>query len=253
MLKFGLDFISKPSRAVNAIKKDPRKALKAATGVYAVYLITAALFYTLKPDGFPPPIPGAEATAVEHGLLFWIGVQAWSPVLLAVWIAATGWFCGLLGTGKLAVRMPAALGSIIIPILLFVVYKNGSIPRSAFAATWLILIAVMIPGFRRIKKDDWIRLTASLAGLHAAAILLLLPFTLAVLARSPRAYHAVELVMLFWVLGLASYSVRRVMEIATARAFSAVFLSLVAQILFVFSMYLLGILPKGVLKALMAA
>ncbi|PCI37318.1 MAG: hypothetical protein COB53_06850 [Elusimicrobia bacterium] len=252
MLNFGIDFLYQPSRALDLVNKDPRAALRASAGVYALFLVTAALFYTLKPDGFPP-IPGAELNIPEHGLLFWIKVQAWSPILLAVWIAAAGWFGRLLGSGKLAIRLPAAVAAAIIPLLLIVVYNSAQMHRAIFGLCWVGLIAVMVPGFRRVSQEDWLRLTACLAGLHAAAIVLLIPFTIAVVARSPRAYHAVEFVMLFWVLGLATFSVRRILNIATARAFSAVFLSLITQILFVFSMHLLGVLPKEVLKALMAA
>jgi len=251
--QFGFDFIRRPSRAMDFVERDPRAALGAAAGVYALYLVTAALFYTLKPDGFPPPVPGAPAEIAERGLWFWAGVQLWSPVLLAVWIAASGWFGRLLGGGRLALRLPAAVFTAAIPLLLFVVYNNSAMPRWGFGLSWLALGALMIPGFRRVSREDWLRLSASLAGLHACAIVLLLPFSLAVAARSPLAYNTVEMAMLLWVLALASYAVRRVLGVPTARAFAAVFLSLLAQILFVFSMHSLGLLPKEVLKALMAA
>lgn len=253
MLKFAFAFIRRPSEALDFVERDPRAALRAAAGVYAVYMITAALFYALKPDGFPPPVPGAPPDLAERGLAFWAGVQLWSPALLAVWIAAAGWFGRLLGAGKLAVRLPAAAAAGAIPLLLIALYHNSAMPRWAFALCWIALAALMVPGFRRVSRTEWTSLTASLAGLHACAVVLLVPFTLTVLARSAAAYHAVEMAMLFWVLGLATYAVRRALGVPTARAFVAVFLSLLAQILFVFSMYSLGVLPKEVLKALMAA
>ena len=64
-------------------------------------------------------------------------------------------------------------------------------------------------------------------------------------------YHALELVLVFWTLGLASYGVGRIMAMAVPRAFCAVFLALVFQLLFVFGLHLLGLIPKDVLKALM--
>jgi hypothetical protein len=256
LLKFAANFIRRPSKALDLVQNDPRAALRAAAGVYAVYLATAVLFYTLKPDGFPPPTPGALAAPVdpvERGLLFWIKVQAWSPLLLAVWVAAAAWFSRLLGSGKLAIRLPAAVGAAAVPLLLIVVYYGGSIPKWGFGAAWLVLAGVMAPGFTVFSKEDWIRIFAALAGVHAIGVLLLVPFTIAVALRSAYFYHAVEFLMLFWVLGLGTYSLRRILSIATARAFAAIFLSLVAQILFVFSMYMLGLMPKEVLKALMAA
>ncbi len=252
MFKFGIDFLRNPSRALDFIEKEPQGALRASAGVYGLYLASAVLFYTLKPDNFPP-ITGVEPALTEHGLLFWVKVQAWSPVLLAVWIIAAAWFGKLLGAGKLAIRLPAALAAAVIPLLLITIYNNSQLSAGMFGVCWIGLVAVMIPGFRRVTRDEWLRLSASLAGLHIAAIALLIPFTIAVMAQSPRAYHAVEFAMLFWILGLATYSVRRVLGVPTARAFCAVFLSLIAQILFVFSMHLIGVLPKEVLKALMAA
>jgi len=235
------------------IRNSRHAALPFSLAIYSVYLVTAVVFYTLKPDSFPPAPPHAPPTAFEGGLLFWLKVHAWAPVLAAVWIAMTGWFGVLLRGGRLAFRLPAAALCGFLPLLLIFVYQNTGMQRWAFGLIWVGLVLCMVPGFRRLEREAWIRLSSMLLAVNCVAVALLPLFIVAVLARWAVLYHMGELVMLIWTLGLAAYGVSRILGLQTARAFSAIFLSVVCQVFFVFSMRMLGVLPKEVLKALMTA
>ncbi len=52
---------------------------------------------------------GAPLTRPEYGLAFWLKVHAWEPVFLALGVAAIAWFSELLRTGRLALRLFAAV------------------------------------------------------------------------------------------------------------------------------------------------
>ncbi|MFH1725336.1 MAG: hypothetical protein ABII00_12045 [Elusimicrobiota bacterium] len=251
--RLALDLLRRPARALDRILEAPGAGLGQALWIYLAYLVTAVLFYTLKPDGFPPPLPDAPPPAFERGILFWMKVHAWGPVLAAIWIAMTAWFGRLLRGGRLPVRLFAAALCGLAPLLLIFVYNNTGMPRWGFGLCWLMLVSAMIPGFRRVERGVWKPLAAVLLAVNAVAVAMLPLFMGAVLARHALSYHVLELAMLFWTLGLAAFGVSRVMGIQTARAFAAIFLSVVCQVFFVFSMRLLGLLPKEVLKALMTA
>jgi len=247
------DFLLRPRLALDRMLAAPDALLREALWVYAAYLVTAVLFYALKPAGFPPPPPDSPEVAVAGGLLFWAKVHAWAPLLTLIWIAMTGWFGTMLQGGRLALRLGASVLCGAIPLLLILVYTNTGMPRWAFGLAWAGLAAGMVPGFRRVSRGTWLGLASVLLAVNAASLALLPLFAAAVLSRSAVFYHSIEIVMLFWTLGLAAYGTSRVMGLQAARAFCAVFLSVACQLLFVFSMRLLGLLPKEILKALLAA
>ena len=241
-----------PRRTFDKTAADPARAVTPALGVLALYMAVSAVFYWLKPDSFPPPPEGALAPAVPRSLLFWVRVQLWTPALAAVLVATTGWFAVVLDGGKLPLRLATAVLASAVPALLLVVHSNGLIPKAAFIAALALLPALAFPAWRRIGRERWQCVTAVLLSANAPAIALVPVFTVTVLLRSAVLYQGLEMVLLFWTLGLCSYGVGRSLKLPTARAFAAVFLGFIAQIFFVFSMHNAGLLPNDVLKALMA-
>lgn len=250
--KLGWDMAFAPRRAVDRVLKTPGSLLTPAAGVLLLYMAVSAVFYRLKPEGFPPPPEGWTPPAVPRGIWFWVRVQLWTPLLTAVLLATTAWFSQLLRGERLPRRMLAAVLSGAIPVLLLVVYANHLIPGWAFGGAWAGLAALMAPGYRRLPPGRWLPLAAVLMSANALALAATPLFAAAVLARSDVLYHALEFGLLFWTLGVMTVTVGRVLDLPAARAFAAVFLGLLSQILFVFSMSTLGALPNDVLKALMA-
>lgn len=251
-LHLGWDMAFAPRRAVDAILKDRRSKLVQAAGVLVLYMAVSAVFYRLKPEGFPTPPEGWTPPEVPRGLWFWTRVQLWTPLLTAVLLATTAWFSQLLRGEHLPRRMLAAVLSGAIPILLLVVYANHRIGPWVFGGAWLGLAALMVPGYRRLPEGRWLPLASVLMAVNALALVTTPLFTATVLMRSENLYHALEFGLLFWTLGVATVAVSKVLDLPAARAFAAVFLGLLSQILFVFSMSTLGLLPNDVLKALMA-
>ncbi|TPW19434.1 MAG: hypothetical protein FD126_2690 [Elusimicrobia bacterium] len=246
------DMAFAPKRAVERILKDKDSQLLQAGAVLLLYMAVSAVFYRLKPEGFPTPPEGWTPPVVPRGLWFWVRVQLWTPLLTAVLLATTAWFSQLLRGEHLPRRMLAAVLSGAIPVLLLVVYANHLIPSWAFGGAWLVLAALMAPGYRRMPPGRWKPLAATLMAVNALALAGTPLFTLAVLTRSETFYHGLEFGLLFWTLGVATSAVSAVLDLPAPRAFAAVFLGLLSQILFVFSMSTLGVLPNDVLKALMA-
>ena len=246
------DFAANPRRAMDRVAAAPRAALAGSLKILLAYMAVSAVFYWLKPESFPPPPKGAALPDAPRGLLFWAKVQLWTPPLDAVLVATTAWFAQLLGGGRLPRRLLAAVLCGAAPVLLLIVYAQSRIPGWAFAGGWLLFAALSAPGFRRVPAETWAPLAAVLLGVNALALALVPLFTAAVLARWAVGYHALEMGLLLWTLGVSTYGAGRLLGLPTARAFCAVFLGLLAQIIFVFSMHTMGLLPNDVLKALMA-
>ncbi|MBI3298519.1 MAG: hypothetical protein HYZ75_10170 [Elusimicrobia bacterium] len=251
-LRLAWDFAFRPRRGVGRVLDAPRKAPRLAGLILLAYMAASAVFYRLKPEGFPMPMEGFVPLETPHSLFFWLKVQLWTPALAAVLVAATAWFSGLLKDGKLPLRLAAAVLSAAAPVILLVLHANGKVGTPLFAGLWVVLLAAMVPGWRALDARTWSALGAILLAANAPALALLPAFSAAVLLRSEPLYHVLEMTLLFWTLGVCAFGVGRAREMPTARAFAAVFLGFIAQIFFVFSMHNAGLLPKDVLKALMA-
>ena len=252
-LSFFLDILLRPSRAAGRLQEGDA-ALQDSLRIFLAYMASAVVFYTLKPAGFPPlgpdaplPMPGQE------GLVFWVKVQAWSPVLAGLWVLLTGSFAKLLTGGRLPMRLFASGVAALLPLLLVLFYTNTRMPRWTLGAGLLALCAAAAPAVRSVPGSSWRAYASWLMAVNSAAIALLPLFTCAVLLGSALLYQSLEVALLFWTLGLATYGTSRIAGVPAARAFCAVFLGLLSQVVFVYAFYLLGILPKAVLKALMAA
>lgn len=250
---FFLDMLLSPSRAAARLKEEDA-ALQDSLRIFLAYMASAVIFYTLKPAGFPPagpdsplPLPG------EEGLVFWVKVQVWTPVLTGLWVLLSGSFARLLTGGRLPMRLFASGVLALLPLLLVLFYTNTPMPRWALGAGLFALCAAAAPAVRLVPGSSWRAYASWLMAVNAPALALLPLFSAAVLLKAATFYQALEIALLFWTLGLAAYGTSRIASIPAARAFCAVFLGLLCQVVFVYAFYLLGILPKAVLKALMAA
>ncbi|MFA6028758.1 MAG: hypothetical protein WC969_02765 [Elusimicrobiota bacterium] len=245
------DLVFAPARALRALHEDP-EALWSAARVYAAYLAFSTVFYALKPAGFPPLGPEQPFTPPEGGLLFWAQVQAWSPPLTALLCALTAFFLTLLAGRRLAPRLLAACASAAAPLALLLIYRNTGMPRWALGAGLLALAALIGRRLRATDPSLWRPLAGWLLLVNALNLALMPLFAAAVLLRAALLYNGLEIALLFATLGWGTYGVARIARLPNARAFCALFLAMLSQIVLVFAFHYLGALPRTVLKALMS-
>lgn len=246
------DLLLRPSKALDRMT-GTSAALGESALIYAAYLAASAVFYTLKPPDFPPVAEGAPVVRLEGGLLFWLKVLAWNPFFTVVGIALTAWYARLLYPGRLAFRLVLSCAATALPLIALLAYTNNSLSKPLFALAWLALLLFAAPGFLRVERVLWPVLFSIFLSINAVALALLPLFCAAIFLRVPLLYHGIEIAMMFWMLGLAAYGVHRAAGLPTARAFCAIFLSALVQVFFVFSLHMLGLIPKDALKALMIA
>jgi hypothetical protein len=82
---------------------------------------------------------------------------------------------------------------------------------------------------------------------------MLVPMGLAASLRSKELFMASQAAGGFWILGCATVGLRRLTGLRLPRVFMAVLLSMFFQIALAFTLHILGLVPKDILKALLYA
>lgn len=228
-----------PRRAIERMREPGAPALSAR--VYASYVAACAAFHWLKPEGFPPPPPGVPAA--ESPL--WATLAA-EPILSAMLVLFCGYYGRMLGKGRLSTRLALATLATILPASLIVMTS----PR--FGSAGLLAVAAgMAPVLLKVGRPLWIQ-TASWIMAVSATGLALSPFFIAcALAGYAPAYYFCLYAMLFWTIGLVAWGLGRLAHMSTPRAFCAVLLSLIAQLVTVGALYRTGLLPRVLFNAIM--
>lgn len=245
---FAWNLLRHPARALDRVTRG--EGLPEALWIYAAYLVASVMFYSLKPAGFPPQAADSPFLEVEGGFSLWLRVVPWHPVTQALLIGLTVWFMRMLRGGRLPLKLFAGVLCVCAPLLLLSQFKV--LPGWAFLLGWLALLAALVPGLRRIERALWGRLATLLLGIHAVALALMPLFVVSVLLRSAVLYHLLEVPVLgFWMIGLGAYGIRRISGLQTARAFCAILFSMICMLCLVFALFLSGLVPADVLKALM--
>jgi len=247
--EFGRQVVLRPGRAAQALRV--KDALPAALSIFLAYLLVSAVFHAWKPFDFPPLPGGAAMEPPAGGLLFWIGAQAWQIPLSALGILLTAWFVRLLAGPGLPRRIAAAAACALLPLVLIGACRLARMPRWIFASCLLALLAALAPGLRRVGRDVWRPLAAWLLAVNAVALASLPVAAGLVLLRAAPAYEAFQYAAAFWMLALATYGVGRIFSVGTARAFCAVFLSVVCEVLCLLSFHILGLVTKPTLAVLL--
>jgi hypothetical protein len=88
--------------------------------------------------------------------------------------------------------------------------------------------------------------------LNVIDLAIAIPTCVAVVLNAPTAYNGLHYLILAWTLALGAYFLSRLENLSTARACVILVLSLIWQMLFVFSLHLFGIVPSDTLKAMMS-
>lgn len=248
ILGFGRLFLFSPSKAAAACGQD--RALLDACALYALTLLGAALFYRLKPYDFPDA--NAASPMGPQGLLFWLKVMLWQPLLMSALIAFAAVLLRWLKDGWLPLKVATAFFWCAVPLILTVFYVKNVLPRPAFA---VLMLAWAVPGAlvaRGIPAAEWRPLAAFLLGLNVVQLAALLPESVVTAMRWEGGYKAVVGAAGFWMLiggalGLKALPPQRPL----ARALLPLLFALVLQIEVVIAAFMLGWLPVETLKALL--
>lgn len=247
-LNFGRLFLLSPAKAAAACAED--RALFDALKLYALTLISAAVFYRFKPYDFPDA--NAAVPMGPQSLFFWLKVMLWQPLLMAALIAFCAALLRWMKDGWLPVKVATSFFWCAIPLILTVLYVKNGIPKSAFAG---LMILWAVPGIyvgRGIPSREWRLLATFLLGLNVIELAAMLPESVVTLMRWEAGYKAVVGLAGFWMLiggalGLKALAPHRPLP----RALLPLLFALVLQIEVVIAAFMLGWLPVETLKALL--
>lgn len=239
------------SPSAGAEKARPREAFAPAVKVYAAFVLLYALFFWLKPFDFPDPNVGVPRET--QGLLFWLKAMAFQPLLEVAWVVFLYGMARWFSAGGLTMRMAVAVFAAAAPFILIVLYYQNEIPKAAFAAGAAAWIGFSLWYARGESWEPLRELLAFMLALNAIGIALLVPMVLFTAARSQQLFMLTQGLGGFWLLGAGALGLRQLTGLRMSRAFMAMLLSMFLQIAFAFTLHLLGVVPKEILKAILYA
>lgn len=233
-------------------------ALPAAAWIYAAFLLATAVFYAWKPFDFPER--NAAFPREAQGFAFWIKVMLWQPPLELAWVAFLIGLVQWFRDGKLFPRILGAAVAAAIPFVLLVLYRMSGLPWAAYFALSAAWFAGMAWLARRAPREDWAPVAALMLALNIVGLAMLAPMALAVALDSTALFQGAQIAGGLWVLGCATLGLRALTRhdrpeggLRLPRCFMAVLLSMFMQIAFAFTLHMLGLVPKDILKALLYA
>jgi hypothetical protein len=227
-------------------------SLAPSAWIYGGFLLANAFFYAWKPFDFPDAnVPMLRET---QDLAFWLKVMLWQPPLELAWIAFLVALARWFADGKLFWRLLGAVAATAAPIVLLVLYKQGGLSRPAYmlaSCAWLGLIGYWARP--RAPEFPWKAVAALMLALNAIGIAALAPMSLAVLAGAAGLYKGAQIVGGLWILGSGTLALRALTGLRLPRCFMSLLLSMFMQVAFAFTLHMLGLVPKDILKALLYA
>lgn len=249
MLALGKALVFSPTRGAQEARKEEN--LAPAFWLYAAFVLGYMVFFRLKPLDFPDK--NAPLPAEVQDLFFWFKVTLWQPPLEAGWIlfllGLVRWF----ERGSWPVRFMSAVLWTAFPFILIVYYAQNALPKAGLAAGFAAWLSLFYPLVRGAPRALWRPLIAYMLGLNVIGVLLLAPMTLAVLLDAPMLFTASQAAGGFWILIVGTLGLRELTGLRLPRAFMSVLLSMFFQIALAFTLHLLGLVPKEILKALFYA
>lgn len=247
-LLFGRRFLFMPSKAAAACVEE--SALADGLAIYAAALLASAVFLRLKPYDFPDA--NAAAPLGPQGILFWLKVMMWQPLLMAALIGFCGALLRWLKDGWLPLKIASSLAWSALPLILTLLYVRNVLTKPAFAVLLAMWTAPAIFIGRGVSAREWRALAAFLLGLNVIELAALPPQAAVALLRWEAGYKGVVGLAGLWMLlsgalGLKALPPSRPL----ARALLALLFALVLQVTVVIAAFMLGWLPSETLKALL--
>ncbi len=248
-------FLFAPARAADESMKE--ESLLPCLAIYIAFTAAYLLFFMFKPFDFPDQ--NAAYPREPQTLMFWFKVMLWQPPLEAVWIAFLLGLVAWFRTGSLAVKLTGGALWAALPFVLIGVYAAADTYRATLIAKVLLAIGpalwigLFIPLWRRMTRSELMPVITFMLGVNAIGILILAPMIASIFLGSPGFFMGSQAAGGFWILGCGTLGLRRLTGLRLPRAFMAVLLSMFFQIAVAFTLYLLHIVPKDILKALLYA
>lgn len=247
------DVITRPAEAFKRIAAPPHALLPAAI-IYILFSTAHAVFYALKPPDFP-----AEAAQLMTGLgqtaalplLTWLWTElSWGTVFLAAWIFFLAFFIQLLRSGRLPLKIIAALSAAVLPGAGMVLLARRAVSPAVMALCWTLILAV--PGFFSFRMRGCLKPLLSLFFALNAISLLIIPAQAAAAAvRWENAYISAQFIGAAWMLAVSASGIRTITATGITRNVLALFFSLIFEMTLIYSLNLAGIIPASVLKVLL--
>lgn len=245
VLSFARLFLFSPSKAAEACERPD--SLRLGLTIYAALLPLQLASAWFNPLSFLDPNAPAAA---GHGAMFWLRVALWQPVIFSLSVFFLTVTLEWLRAGSLPVRMATTAAWAAVPLAISAYYApQDSPPRALFI---LLLAAWLVPAVlvaRRVPPDRWRRIATFMLGLCALQLVVLAAEYLTVVpARSYRGFVAFSLLSVVWLLAVASAGLRRLVGMPTPRVALGFLLATIVILVVPALAFLLGLMPKEVLK-----
>ncbi len=249
LVEFARLFIFSPGKAAEACGRPG--AWMQGLRVGLLFIVIQVFVSSLNPLSFmDPTAPLAQA----HNFGFWLTVGACEPLLMCLSIFFTVLLFEWMRTGWLPLKTAAATMWCAFLIGLTLVYARSglNLSKAFFLALLCLWLLPTIAFSRRIAREQWLRMATFLLGLSVIQIICLI-LELAVVAptRSTAAFYAVCLTTLLWMLGFFGAGMRQMTGTSSARSVLAFIFAMIVSSVFPILAYLLGLMPKEVLKVIL--
>ncbi|MFI5362626.1 MAG: hypothetical protein ACHQ49_11705 [Elusimicrobiota bacterium] len=247
--QFGKLFLFQPTKAADAcLKKD---ALAAGLKVYALLAVAELISSWFDPLSFLDP--NAPILA-PHGASFWLRVAMWEPALFGLSVFFTVLVLHWMKEGWLPLKTAVATFWSAVPAALAVYYASPSMAlgKGYFIAMLAVWAAPALWLSRRIPAEEWRKVGVFLLGLSAIQfVCLAAEFATVVPLRSTVGFYVLSFLEIAWLLVCVGVGMRKLCGVSTARAvLGFLFAVLVGSVVPALA-YLLGLMPKEVLKVVL--
>lgn len=248
-LAFGRLFLTRPAEAAAASARPG--AWRAGLALYAALAVAQLASSWFNPLSFlDPTAPMLPA----QGPGFWLRVAAWQPVLFALSAALTLLTLEWMRDGWLPLKTMAATAWTAAPVAMTLAYADptAGLSRKPLAAVLVLWTLPAVWIGRRVPAARWRTGGAFLLGLSAVQLACLAAeYALVVPLRSMTGFYVLSGVTLVWILWCAGSGLRRVFDTSSPRAVLAFLFSILVTAVVPSLAYLLGLMPKEVLKVVL--
>lgn len=245
ILNFGRLFLFSPSEAAAACENDT--AWKLGLKLYAVLMPLQLASSWFNPLSFLDPLaPVGKA----YGAMFWVQVAFWQPVVFALSIFFIVVTLEWLRLGSLPIKLATTAAWAAVPLGLIAYYApQDSPPRLLFIFVFVAWIIPAILIARRVPTERWMKIATFMLGLCALQITLLaVEYLTVVPVHSYWGFVTFSIVTLLWMLTVASIGLQRLVKMSTPRVALAFFLASLVIFVVPSLAFMLGLMPKEVLK-----
>lgn len=249
-LGFGRLFLRRPSQAADACARPD--AWKDGLKVYALLAVAELVSSWFNPLAFLDP---TAPVTPAHGAAFWAVVAAWEPLLMALSVFFTVLVLEWMAEGWLPLKLAAATLWTALPVAMTLAYADPkqTLSRKFFVGLLAVWAAPAVVLSRRVAAERWRRVGTFLLGMSAIQLVgIAAEFLVVVPFRSLPAFYAYSAVMLLWIAACFGIGMRRMgVTTSVARAVLAFVFALLVSSVVPSLAYLLGLMPKEVLKVVL--